>query len=133
MSYSRIRKDIFEWFSLRSMWWSSVWVWNNPKNSSRMILLALINQILCWGGQEVSCNVTTLRHHHSVEIYDDQSSHMNVIVSTKVIERHSGVQLALFIICHHYEPFRTGWIWFRCIPTISTILSILGYKLIKFT
>ena len=55
-------------------------------------------------------NVPTLGHHHSVEIYDDQSSHMNVIVSTKVIERHSGVQLALFIICHHYEPFRTGWI-----------------------
>jgi hypothetical protein len=56
------------------------------------------------------CNVLALGHHHSAEVYDDQSSHMNVIVSTKVIERHSGVQLALFIICHHYEPFRIGWI-----------------------
>jgi hypothetical protein len=34
---------------------------------------------------------------------------------------------------HHYDPFRTGWLWFRCIPTISMILSILSYKLIKFT
>jgi hypothetical protein len=57
---------------------------------------------------------------------------MDVIASTRVIERHCGVQLALFIIVHHYEPFRTGWLWFRCISTISMILTILGYKLIKF-
>jgi hypothetical protein len=74
-----------------------------------------------------------LRHHHSAKVYDDHSSQMDVIVSTWVIERCCGVQLALFIIFHHYEPFRTGWIWFRCIPTISMILTILGYKLIKFT
>jgi hypothetical protein len=79
------------------------------------------------------CNVPTLGHHHSAELYDDQSSHMDVIVSTWVIEWRCGVQLALLIIFHHYEPFRTGWLWFRCIPTISMILNILGYKLIKFT
>jgi hypothetical protein len=32
---------------------------------------------------------------------------MDVIASTGVIERHCGVQLALLIIFHHYEPFRT--------------------------
>ena len=58
---------------------------------------------------------------------------MDVIASTGVIERHCGVHLALLIIFHHYDPFRIGWIWFRCIPTISMILSILSYKLIKFT
>jgi hypothetical protein len=58
---------------------------------------------------------------------------MDVIASTWVIECHIGVQLALFIIFHHYEPFRIGWLLFRCIPTISMILTILGYKLIKFT
>jgi hypothetical protein len=58
---------------------------------------------------------------------------MDVIVSTRVIERHCGVQLALLIIFHHYEPFHTGWLWFHCIPTISMILTILRYKLIKFT
>jgi hypothetical protein len=58
---------------------------------------------------------------------------MDVIASTGVIERHCGAQLALFIIFHHYEPFCTCWLWFRCIPTISMILTILGYKLIKFT
>jgi hypothetical protein len=79
------------------------------------------------------CNVPTLGHHHSAEVYDDQSSQMDVIASTGVIERHCGVQLALLIIFHHYEPFRTGWLWFRCIPTISMILTILSYKLIKFT
>jgi hypothetical protein len=58
---------------------------------------------------------------------------MEVIASTGVIERHCGVQLALLIIFHHYEPFCTGWLWFRCIPTISMILTILSYKLIEFT
>ena len=58
---------------------------------------------------------------------------MDVIESTGVTESHCGVQLALPIIFHHYEPFRTGWLWFRCIPTISTTLTILSYKLIEFT
>jgi hypothetical protein len=58
---------------------------------------------------------------------------MDVIGSTGVIERHYRVQLALLIIFHHYEPFHTGWLWFCCIPTISMILTILSYKLIKFT
>jgi len=78
-------------------------------------------------------NVPTLGHHHNAEIYDDQSSQMDVIVSTWVFERHCGVQLALIIIFHHYNPFRTGWIWFHCIPTISMILTILSYKLIEIT
>jgi hypothetical protein len=58
---------------------------------------------------------------------------MDVIASTGVFERHYGVQLALMIIFHHYEPFRTGWRWFRCILTISMILTILSYKLIEIT
>jgi hypothetical protein len=79
------------------------------------------------------CNVPTLGHHHSVEVYDDQSSQMGVIASTRVIQRHCEVQLAFLIISHHYEPFRTGWLWFRCTPMISMILTILSYKSIKFT
>jgi hypothetical protein len=75
----------------------------------------------------------TLGHHHRAEIYDDQSSQMDAIASTGVFERHCGVQLALMIIFHHYEPFRTGWLWFRCIPTISMILTILSYKSMEFT
>jgi hypothetical protein len=58
---------------------------------------------------------------------------MGVIASTGVIERHYEVQLALFIISHHYEPFCTSWLWFCCIPMISMILAILSYKSIKFT
>jgi hypothetical protein len=79
------------------------------------------------------CNVPTLGHHHRAETYDDQSSQMDVIASTGVFERHCGVQLEFIIIFHHYEPFRTGWLWFRSIPTISMILTILSYKLIKIT
>jgi hypothetical protein len=79
------------------------------------------------------CNVPTLRHHHSAEVYDDQSTQMDVIACTGVIERHCGVHISLLIIFHHYEPFCTGWIWFHCIPTISMILTILSYKLIEFT
>ena len=58
---------------------------------------------------------------------------MDVIASTVVFERHCGVQLAFIIIFHHYEPFHIGWLWFRSIPTISMILTILSYKLIKIT
>jgi hypothetical protein len=79
------------------------------------------------------CNVPTLGHHHSAEVYDYQSSQMGVIASTGVIERHSEVHLAFLIISHHYEPFCTGWLWFRCILMISMILTILSYKSIKFT
>ena len=79
------------------------------------------------------CNVPTLGHHHRAEIYDDQSSQMDARASTGVFERHCGVHLALMIIFHHYEPFRIGWLWFRCILTISMILTILSYKLMEFT
>jgi hypothetical protein len=58
---------------------------------------------------------------------------MGVIASTGVIERHFEVQVAFLTISHHYEPFRTGWLWFRCIPMISMILTILSYKSMKFT
>jgi hypothetical protein len=58
---------------------------------------------------------------------------MDVIASIGVFERHCGVHLAFIIIFHHYYPFRTGWLWFRSIPTISMILTILSYKLIKIT
>jgi hypothetical protein len=79
------------------------------------------------------CNVPTLGHHHSADIYDDQSSQMEVIEITRVLERHCGVHLAFLIIFHHYEPFRTGWLWFRCILMISMIWTILSYKSMKFT
>jgi hypothetical protein len=74
-----------------------------------------------------------LGHHYIAEVYDDQSSQMDVIASTGIIKRHFGVQLASLTPFHHYDPFRTGWLWFHCIPTISMILSILSYKSIKFT
>jgi hypothetical protein len=80
-----------------------------------------------------TCNVPTLEHHHSAEGYDDQSSQMEVLASTWVIERHCGVQLALLIVFHHYEPFHTGWLWFCCILMISMILTILSYKSMEFS
>jgi hypothetical protein len=79
------------------------------------------------------CNVPTLGHHHNAKVYDDQSSQMDVIASTGVIERHCGVHLALLILFHHDEPFRTDWLSFRGILTISMVLSIFGFKSIKFT
>jgi hypothetical protein len=81
------------------------------------------------------CNVPTLGHHYIVEVYDVQSSQRGVIASIGVIERHFGIRLASSTPCHHYDPFRTSWLSFHCIPTISmilSILSILSYKSIKF-
>jgi hypothetical protein len=72
------------------------------------------------------CNVPTLGHHYITECYDDQSSQMEVIASTGAIEGYFGVRLASLILFHHYDPFRTTWLWFRCIPTISMILSYFG-------
>jgi hypothetical protein len=72
------------------------------------------------------CNVPTLGHHYITECYDDQSSQMEVIASTGAIEGYFGVRLASLILFHHYDPFHTTWLWFRCIPTISVILSYFG-------
>jgi hypothetical protein len=58
---------------------------------------------------------------------------MEIIASKETIEGYFGVRLASLILFHHYDPFHTYWLWFRCIPTISMILSILSYMLIKFT
>jgi hypothetical protein len=58
---------------------------------------------------------------------------MEVIASTGIFERQCGVHIALMIIFHHYDPFHTGWLWFRCIPMISRILTILSYKSMEFT
>jgi hypothetical protein len=58
---------------------------------------------------------------------------MDARESIGVFERHCGVHLPFMIIFHHYEPFRIGWLWFRCIPTISMILTILSYKSMEFT
>ena len=37
------------------------------------------------------CNVPNLGHHYIIEGYDDQSSSMEVIESTQIIERYFGV------------------------------------------
>jgi hypothetical protein len=79
------------------------------------------------------CNVPTLGHHYISGCYNDQSSHMDVIASIVTIEGYFEVWLASLILFHHYDPFRIDWLWFRCISTISMILSILSYRLIKFT
>jgi hypothetical protein len=72
------------------------------------------------------CNVPTLGHHYITKCYDGQSSQMEVIESTEAIEGYFGVQLASIILFHHHDPFHTAWFWFRCIPTISMILSYFG-------
>jgi hypothetical protein len=72
------------------------------------------------------CNVPTLGHHCITECYDDQSSQMDVIASTRDVEGYFGVRLASLILFHHYEPFSIAWLWFRCIPMISMILSYFG-------
>jgi hypothetical protein len=58
---------------------------------------------------------------------------MDVIASTVTIEGYFGVRFASLTLFHHYDPFFIDWLWFCCIPTISMILSILSYRLIKFT
>ena len=72
-------------------------------------------------------------HRDITGCYDDQSSQLEIIASTGDIEVYFGVHLTSLLLFHHYDPFHTGLLWFRCIPTISMILSILSYKLIKFT
>jgi hypothetical protein len=74
-----------------------------------------------------------LGHHYITEGYDDQSSQLEIIASTRAIEGYFGVRIASLILFHHYDPFSIDWLWFRCIPTISMILSILSYRLIKCT
>jgi hypothetical protein len=72
------------------------------------------------------CSVPTLGHHYITECYDDQSSQMEVIASTGTIEGFFGVWLASLLLFHHHDPFRTTWLWLRCISIISVILSYFG-------
>jgi hypothetical protein len=58
------------------------------------------------------CNVPTLGHHHIAEVYDDQSSQMDVIASTRIIERNFGVWIGSLIPFHHYYPFHIGGLGF---------------------
>jgi hypothetical protein len=51
---------------------------------------------------------------------------MKVIASIGAIEGYFGVRLASLIVFHHYDPFRTTWLWFRCILMISMISSYFG-------
>jgi hypothetical protein len=48
---------------------------------------------------------------------------MGVTASSGEIEGFYWAQLASFIIFHHQDPFCTTWLWLRCIPTISVVLS----------
>jgi hypothetical protein len=105
------------------------WTWDPGIILKRIWLLLEDKQ---YSSRE-DCNVPTLGHHHITEGYDDQSRQMEVIASTGIIERYFGVRLASLILFHHYDPFCTYLLWFRCIPMISMILSILSHKSIKFT
>jgi hypothetical protein len=64
-------------------------------------------------------NVPTLGHHHITEGYDDQSSQMEVIASTWIIERYFGVGLhrsSYFIIMIHSAQVGFGFVAFRRFP-----------------
>jgi hypothetical protein len=67
------------------------------------------------------CNVPTFGHHYITECYADQSSQMGVIASKGAIEGFYWARLASLILFHHHDPFRTAWLWFHCIPTISVM------------
>jgi hypothetical protein len=78
MSHSRRRRTCFKQLSHRSMWQSSVWVGNNPKYSSRWILLALVKQRLYRGGQVTkwginftTCHPVLARGHHYIIVAVD--------------------------------------------------------------
>ena len=125
-----LRGRVYDYSSLDGFYYvAHRWTWNHGIILEGIWLLLEDKQF----SSREDCNVPTLGHHYITKGYDDQSSQMEVIASTKIIERHFGVWLASLIPFHHYDPFHIGWLWFRCIPTISMILTILGYKLIKFT
>jgi hypothetical protein len=71
----------------------------------------------------VFCNVPILGHYNFTECYAYQSSQIGVTESSGDIEGFYWARLASFIIRIHSC---TTWFWFRCIPTISVILSYYG-------
>jgi hypothetical protein len=74
----------------------------------------------------IYCNVPNFGHHYIIECYAYQISQMGVTTSSGDVEGFYWARLASFIIFHHQDPFRTAWLWFRCFPTISIILSYFG-------
>jgi len=55
------------------------------------LLHSLPIYLILWKPLQIVSNVPTLGHHYIAEVYDDQSSQMDVIASTGIIERHFGV------------------------------------------
>jgi hypothetical protein len=98
------------------------WIWD-PGIICRLIQLLLEDKQ--YSSRE-DCNVPIFGHYYITECYAYQSSQTGVTASSRDIEGFYWARLASFIIFHHQDPFRTAWLWFRCIPTISVILSYYG-------
>jgi hypothetical protein len=86
--------------------------------SLMVILLRAENQ-----GHMCHVNVPILGHYNITECYAYQSSQIGVTESSGDIEGFYWARLASFIIRIHSAQ---AWLWFRCIPTISVILSYYG-------
>jgi hypothetical protein len=98
---------------------SHKWIWD-PGITYRLIELLLEDKQ--YSSRE-DCNVPIFGHYYVTECYAYQSSQMGVTTSSGDIEGFYWARLASFIIFHHQDPFRTTWLWFCCISTISVILS----------
>jgi hypothetical protein len=106
----------------RAYYKSHRWIWD-PGIICRLIHLLLEDKQYF---SREDCNVPSFGHYYVTECYAYQSSQMGVTVSSGVIEGFYWAQLASFIIFHHQDPFRKSRLWFRCIRTISIILSYYG-------
>jgi hypothetical protein len=95
------------------------WIWD-PGITYRLIRFLLEDKQYC---SREDCNVPIFGNYYITECYAYQSSEMGVTTSSRDIEGFYGARLGSFIIFHHRDPFRTTWLWFRCIPMISAILS----------
>jgi hypothetical protein len=106
----------------RAYYRSHRWIWD-PGITYKLIQLLLEDKQ--YSSRE-DCNVPIFGHYYVTECYAYQSSQMGVTASSRDIEGFYWARLASFIIFHHQDPFRTTWLWFHCIPTISIILSYYG-------
>jgi hypothetical protein len=98
------------------------WIWDP---GIIYILIQLLLEDKQYSSRE-DCNVPIFGCFYVTEWDACQSSQMGVIVSSGDIEGFYWARLASFIIFHHQDPFHTTCLWFRCIPTISVILSYYG-------
>jgi hypothetical protein len=108
------------------------------QSMERQVVMALLEDKQSLGRED--CNVpilgfpcSTIRGNLVSLCQPGHRSKVRLTMSSSNLEELYGAQASPFAILHHQDHFHIVRSWFHGVPTISLILVIIGYNLIKYT